>query len=80
MRDIDDAHKHLELTREPRKVTTSGQTRILPIHRIGALGEMALGQGTIPGGNIMVVWDDGTRKSLASVLKNVIEMWEGILS
>ena len=78
--DIDDAHKHLELTRKPRKVTRSDQTRIPPIHRLGAIGEMAIGQGTIPGKNIVVVLDDGTRKSLATVLKNVIEMWESILS
>ncbi len=77
VRDVADAHKHLQLDRPSRILTRSDQTG--PGHM--RFGEGRYGQGVYGGGpQLVVTLDDGSRRPLNSVLKNVIAMWERLLT
>jgi hypothetical protein len=71
VRDIDDTHKHLELTRGKRPTSVVG----------GAWGSSWWGMWGESWGTreIVVPLDDGTQRPLAAILKNVIAMWERTL-
>lgn len=77
--DVDDGHKHVELGRNDRRVSSAGQSGVRK--RGGALGSMALGEAPIGGtaDEFVVVLDDGTERLLCQVLENVVEMWESII-
>jgi hypothetical protein len=79
--DIDDAHKHLRLSKSEREVTSVAQT-VLGLFG-GAWGGSWGGSwgiatwGAVP--TMIVLLRDGKRRRLAVILKNVIEMWDGRL-
>lgn len=78
--DVDDAHKHLELSRPGRRVTSSRQTDAR--HTGGAWGGSWGGAwGNSWGGRteIVVKLDNGDKKPLTDILKNVVEMWDDVL-
>ena len=78
---IDDAHKHLELSRGniSRAVTTSDRTVVR--HMGGYFGGW-LGWGRYWGAKpvIVVRLDDDPFQRLSRILGNVIAMWEDILN
>lgn len=75
-RDIADAHKHFELDRISRRITRSTQTDISQL----GWGEGRYGEGTFGGSSQLVVTlDDGTKRPLTAIMKNVITMWERLL-
>lgn len=71
--DIHDGHKHVEITRKGRSVSTATQTGV---GRLG-FGQGRFGEGTFGGGDQMVVeLDDGTKRAVSAVIANVMAMWE----
>ena len=80
VRDVADAHKHVELERRPRQVTHADQTR-------AARGGLFAGRyfgvryfGRYFGASQLVVTlDDGTNRPLTAIMANVVEMWERLL-
>ena len=82
VRDIDDAHKHLELTRPihpPRKLSSAAQTYL---EETGGYGGSAWGEEPWGGASaeIVVRLDNGTLRPLSLILMNVIQIWESKLS
>jgi len=73
---VADAHKHFELDRRSRRVTRSDQTAEAEM----GYGEGGFGEGGFGGGAQLVVeLDDGTKRPLSAIMKNVIEMWQRLL-
>jgi hypothetical protein len=77
VRDVAETHKHYEIGRASRQVTNASQTGV----RQMAWDEGAFGEG-IYGGNdqLVIVLDNGLRRPLSTVIKNVMEMWERLLA
>jgi hypothetical protein len=75
IRDVADAHKHLELDRTSRRITRSDQTGVGRVGWGEALGESLGGDD-----EIVIVLDDGSKRSLRGVAKNVYMMWERLLA
>lgn len=76
VRDVADAHKHFHLDRPSRRVTRSDQTTVGAI----AYGKGAFGEGVYGGGpQLVVTLDDGSKRPLTAIMKNVMEMWERLL-
>jgi len=74
--DVDDAHKHVQLNRASRDVTNASQTGVDAIGWDEGLWDETPWDGE----EIMVIrLDNGTKRPLEVVLKNVIEMWETLL-
>jgi hypothetical protein len=74
--DVADGFKHVTLSRRGRRVTSADQTAV----RGGAFDVAAFDRDafdTKP--TIFIELDDGTHRSLADVLANVIAMWEQIV-
>lgn len=77
VRDVADAHKHFNLDRPSRRVTRADQTGT---GRTG-YGEGGFGEGVYGGGPQLVVsLDDGGKRPLSAVMKNVMEMWERLIA
>ncbi len=75
--DVADGHKHVELDREPRQVTRKDQTGVGTLGQ----GEAKYGEGVYGGAKQLVVTlDDGTKRPLSAIMKNVMAMWERILA
>jgi len=77
VRDVADAHKHVELDRPNRRVTRASQTAK------GGMGwgEGGWGEGLFGGApQLVVVLDDGSKRPLSAIMKNVIEMWKRLLT
>ena len=75
VRDIADAHKHVELGRPGRQVTRDDQTAS------GSLGygEGRYGEGLYGGVEQPVVrLDDGSRRAVLGIIESVFRMWERI--
>jgi hypothetical protein len=73
--DIHDGHKHVELSRHNRKVTSSSQTGVAFVDGAfcaDAFQQEAFDVGT---GTFLVKLDDGSERELASILASVYEMW-----
>jgi hypothetical protein len=77
--DVHDGHKHVDLSRSNRQITSAAQTGI--VQRGGAFDANALQADAFDVGQseIVVILDDGTERAIAEVLKNVIDMWERLL-
>lgn len=78
--DIHDGHKHFELHRPNRAVSSAAQTGY---HEADAtIGGAAVGEVAIGGSrrDLIVIADDGQLHDLRSILANVIAMWERLLS
>ena len=76
IRDIADAHKHVELDRTSKQVTKSDQTKPGNI----GWGEGGFGEGKFGGAKqLVVVLDNGSKRALSAILKNVMDMWERLL-
>lgn len=72
LRDVAEAHKHMELDRPLRVLTQANQTTV------GAtgLGEGGFGTGPFGGGpSIVVELDDGSKHHLSYLAKKVKELW-----
>jgi len=75
--DAHDAHKHVELDRKGRRVTSSDQTGTQSL----GFGEGAFGEGPFSGGTQLVVTTDaGQERELSLILGNVTEMWQRLLA
>ena len=77
VRDVADAHKHVELDRPTRRVTRADQTTK------GGMGwgEGELGEGVFGGGPQLVVkLDNNSKRALSAIMQNVIEMWQRLLT
>ena len=73
VRDIADAHKHVELGRPGRQVTRDDQTTV---DRLG-YGEGGYGEGLYGGVEQPVVrLDDGSRRAVHGIIDSVFGMWE----
>ena len=73
VRDVADAHKHLELTRRSRKVTSADQTSLATT----GWGEEPFGESPISGSeHIVITVDDGSKRSLKAVLTNTVKVLE----
>lgn len=73
--DIHDGHKHVELSRPNRKVTSAAQTGIEITGRVfqpDVFQKSAFQVGTE---KFLVKLDDGTERDIAEVLENVLKMW-----
>jgi hypothetical protein len=76
--DVHDGHKHVHLSRTNRLVSSASQTGI--VRTGGAFQADAFVESFQVGKEeIVVVLDDGTQRSLAEALANVIGMWERVL-
>ena len=74
--DVHDGHKHAILTRDNRQVTYATQTGVR--HR--TIGQIRFNEVTFNAGpEIVIQLDDGTRRSLALAMHNVMAMWEKLL-
>jgi len=77
LRDVADTHKHVHLDRPTRRVTRSNQTG----PGTTGWGESGFGEGVFGGGpQLVVTLDDGTKRPLSAIMRNVIEMWERLLA
>jgi hypothetical protein len=77
IRDIHDGHKHAVVSRADRRVTTSDQTGVAQT----AWGEGAFGEGVFGGGDQIVVrLDNGSKRALSAIMKNVMTEWENLLA
>jgi hypothetical protein len=77
VRDIADAHKHVALERPSRLVSRADQTEI---ERLGwGVARWGEGRWGSPP-QLVVTLDDGTKRPLTAVMKNVIGMWERLLA
>ena len=77
IRDVADAHKHFELDRPSRRLTRSDQTGPGTM----GFGEGGFGEGVFGGGpQLVVTLDDGTKRPLTAIMKNVVTMWEQLLA
>ncbi len=75
--DIADGHKHVELERKPRKVSAANQTGVGTL----GYGEAGYGEGTYGGvEQLIVTLDDGTKRPLSAIMKNVMAMWKCVLA
>ena len=81
IRDVAEAHKHLELNRPNRTLSRADQTSHT---RIGGSWEAAWGDswGNAWGGHqaIVTTLDDGTHVVVADVMGRVMKMWERLLT
>jgi hypothetical protein len=76
VRDVAEGFKHVTLSRRTRRVTSKDQTGIETM----GYGQGGWGEGRYGGPEQLVVTlDDGTKRPLSAILKNVIEMWARIL-
>jgi len=76
LRDVAEAHKHMELDRSSRVVTNANQTAV------GAMGFGEGGYGTGPYGgspSIVIKLDDGTKQHLSYLAGEVKELWLSML-
>ena len=82
--DVADGQKHVELDRDPRRVTRSSQTKeetkgghfpptfFAPAyHGRGYWG---------PKPRLVITLDDGNKRDLGPILENVFKMWENLLT
>jgi hypothetical protein len=72
--DIADAYKHVELSRPSRHVTRYNQTAAEPTRWNTVRWNEAPWNG-----QLVVTLDDGTRRPLRDIMRNVIAMWERLL-
>lgn len=77
IRDVAEAYKHVELNRSSRQLTRTEQTRAEP-HVYG--GASYYGAAHYGGNQLVVMLDDGTKRPLAMIMQNVMEMWEELLN
>lgn len=76
LRDVAEAHKHVELNRNVRKLTYSCQTTVGST----GFGEGPYGTGPYGGGpSIVVTLNDKSRHHLSHIANKVFEMWESEL-
>lgn len=75
VRDVAEAHKHVELSRPSRLVTRYDQTAA----EVSWWDEARWDDDARWGGQLVVTLDDGTRRPLAEIMRNVIAMWERLL-
>lgn len=77
LRDVAEAHKHVELNRSSRRLTRSDQTAKGGM----GYGQGGYGEGVYGGGpQLVVTLDDGSKRALSAIMKNVVEMWERLLA
>ncbi|MCB1489872.1 MAG: hypothetical protein KDJ88_20735 [Bauldia sp.] len=77
VRDVADAFKHFQLDRPSRRLTRTNQTAAGGM----GFGEGKFGEGVFGGGpQLVVTLDDGTKRPLTSMMRNVMDMWERLLS
>jgi hypothetical protein len=76
VRDVAEAHKHVELNRKPRRLTASDQVMVRD--QEFCLGLSMLDVDTL-GPCLVVVEDNGDERPLQSIMRNVMEMWERLL-
>jgi hypothetical protein len=77
--DLDDGHKHVDLRRRNRKVTSAAQTGF---QQSGGAFDSAMFDGDafdVGTSELIVRLDDGTERSVSELLTNVVEMWERLL-
>src|SRR5262245_4541557 len=77
--DIDDAHKHLELRDRNRPVTSWRQTVVRFTGGSWKGWGDSWGETWGASREVVVQLDTGSRRPLAVILKNVIDMWESLL-
>ena len=77
IRDVAECHKHLEIDRTARKISSAYQTA----HGSLGWGQGGYGEGVYGGGPQLVIhFDDGTKRAFSAPLKNVFEMWCRLLN
>jgi hypothetical protein len=77
LRDVAEAHKHFQLDRLTRRLSRSNQTGMGDM----SYGDGRYGEGMYGGGpQLVVTLDDGRKRPLTAIMKNVIEMWERLLT
>jgi hypothetical protein len=76
--DVHDGHKHVELRKQARKVTSAAQSGLQKVE--GAFQKDAFSNAfQVESIDAIVTLDDGTDRKFSDVLKNVIELWETVL-
>jgi hypothetical protein len=76
---MDDAHKHVQLSRQSAKVSSAGQSGTR--QRGGAFSSKAFSNAfDIGTEEFVVVQNDGAERRVADVLRNVVSMWERLLT
>jgi hypothetical protein len=77
--DLDDGHKHVELDRKNRMVTSAAQAGIQQVG--GAFDADAFDPDIFDTGKLELVvrLDDGSERLVSEVLANVVEMWGRLL-
>jgi hypothetical protein len=78
--DVHDGHKHVQLSRSNRQVTSADQTGVR--YHGGLFDGSTFDAATFDSAwsEYIVTLDNGQERSLSDVLKNVIEMWERLLA
>jgi hypothetical protein len=77
IRDVAEAHKHVELNRSDRVLTSTDQTTV------GSLGygEAEFGIGTYGGApEVVIELDSGGRRHFSAAIADVEKMWESLLA
>jgi hypothetical protein len=75
--DVHDGHKHFKLDRPNREITSATQTGV---GRMG-YGEGDFGEGAYGGADQIVIdLDNGSKRTLAGVMRAVMAMWENQLA
>lgn len=76
LRDVAEAHKHMELSRKIRTLSSSSQTTAGST----GYGEASYGTGPYGGGpSIVVTLDNGSKHHVSYIARKVLEMWESKL-
>ncbi len=77
LRDVVEAHKHMQLDRTSRVLTQSNQTTL----GTTGFGEADFGTGPFGGGpSVVVELDDGRKHHLSYLAKEVEQLWRSLLA
>lgn len=77
LRDVAEAHKHMELDRSSRVVSNASQTAV----GATAFGESDYGTGPYGGGpSIIIKLDSGTKHHLSYLVGEVKQLWQSMLT
>jgi hypothetical protein len=75
--DVADAHKHVQLDRSSRQVTSTDQTSVRPL----GYGEAEYGGGRYGGSpEIVVELDSGVKRHFSMLVNDAAAMWEKLLA
>ena len=75
VRDVAEAHKHVQIGRSDAQVRSADRTNVQP----SRYGEMRYGEGVYSASQFVVELEDGDKRALSALMTKAIEMWSAQL-